>query len=73
MTLGEKVVNKILYRGKYSRDKWSKNKEEVIVGGIHKGQPIVDKAGYYTGYCQCPCDKCTEGTRHCQGMICKGD
>jgi hypothetical protein len=66
------VVSKIL--GTTHKDRWSHNKEkEYLVGGIHKGQSVVDKAGYYTGYCQCPCKECTEGSRHCQGLVCRGD
>lgn len=34
---------------------------------------MVDESGYYTGYCQCNCSACREGTRHCQGLVCKGD
>jgi len=33
----------------------------------------TDESGYYTGYCQCPCKKCRDGKRHCQGLICRGD
>ena len=33
----------------------------------------LDTIGYYTGYCQCSCDRCKKDVKHCQGLVCRGD
>ena len=43
------------------------------VGKILGEKKHTDSTGYYTGYCQCPCEDCREGKKHCQGLICRGD
>ena len=43
------------------------------VGKILGEEKFTDKTGYYTGYCQCSCDKCVQGDKHCRGLICRGD
>jgi hypothetical protein len=62
MTDATKVLMKCLGKQKIRFDKYSKNNEKYS-----------DNNGYYTGYCQCGCEACTKGAKHCQGLTCRGD
>jgi hypothetical protein len=64
-------------KGKWNDNYYVKDGYYVIHQGkrhhVYKLSKMIDETGYYTGYCQCSCPACTEGKKHCQGLVCKGD